>query len=54
MKLASVTGTSPLTVRRDGDTKDVPAVPTSVTVAANDRVLTETLDNRVYVIVKVT
>jgi hypothetical protein len=53
MKLATVITVSPLTVRRDGDAVDVPAKPTAVTVAADDRVLTINLDSLIYVIQKV-
>lgn len=54
MRLATVTNTSPLEVRRDGDRLPVPAVGTAVTVSINDRALVETLDNQVYIIVKLT
>lgn len=50
MRLASVTSTTPLQVRRDGDRVPVPAVETTETVALNDRVLVETIDNQVFVI----
>ena len=53
MRLASVTSTSPLQVRRDGDRLPVPAVETNVTVALSDRVLVETLSNQVFIVVKV-
>lgn len=54
MRLASVTSVTPTYVRRDGDRVPVPAVDTSVTVSVFDRVLVETLDNQVYVVVKLT
>jgi hypothetical protein len=54
MKLATVITASPLTVRRDGDAVDVPAKPTAVTVAVDDRVLTVNLDSLIYVIARLT
>lgn len=48
-----MTATAPLAVRRDGDKLPVPVVETSVTVALFDRVLTETVDNQVFIVVKV-
>jgi hypothetical protein len=51
--LATVTSIAPLEVRRDGDITPVPAVETNVTVTVSDRVLTETVDQQVYIIVEV-
>lgn len=53
MHLATVISVSPLTVRRDGDAVDVLAKETGVSVVADDRVLTENIDQIVYIIVKV-
>lgn len=51
--VGSVVLTEPLLVRRDGDSVDVPAKPTSVVVVAEDRVIVANIDQKVYILAKI-
>lgn len=53
MRKGTVTAVTPLRVRRDGDTLPVPCVATDVSAVIGDEVLTETVENKVYIIVKI-
>lgn len=53
-KLAEVTATGPLWVRRDGERVQVPATaPVGLTLTAGDRVVVTAIDRVVYVLVRI-
>lgn len=50
MQVGTVIAAAPLRIRRDGDSVNVPAVATDSALHGGDRVLTENVDNIVYVV----